>query len=237
MMKLFMLKTSNSVNNLQQELPRSESTPCVRPNEDDLDLIVDFPEGPRRRSTGNIGGMNRVKFSSTNSLYRLDEYRNGGDPRATWYTKMDYKSFRRDTQMEVFFARQRQKMHEKNETRRGSIGLSIEEEEDGDDNDDGNGKQSEKQLRGIEDCDPKCTIEEEEDKTHLTGIQHLVCKENLHETLKQQEDHRKAVIEEYWRQVEQGDWDPNSVRKISRSYSSNSVSRACEYAAPLAFKR
>ncbi|KAL7461768.1 hypothetical protein ACHAXS_003808 [Conticribra weissflogii] len=230
MMK-FMFKNSNSVSTtLQQELLRSTSTPNLRPDfEGDGDLIVDFPEVPRRSSTGNLRGMKRVKFSSTNSFHRLDAYRNGGDPSATWYTKMDYKTFRRDTQMEVFTARQRQKMQERNENRGSSIGLSIDDDDDYVE-EDGNKRLSEKQPRGSKGFDPSSTVKE--DKTHLTGIQHLICKEKLRQSLTQQEKHRKAVIEEYWRQVERGNCDPNSLRKISRSYSSNSVSRACEYAAP-----
>lgn len=64
----------------------------------------------------------------------------------------------------------------------------------------------------------------------ITGIQHVIDKKTIMEIARNKEMHKRAVIDEYFRQMKIGLCDPGTLRTVSREYSIACEKRARRYA-------
>jgi len=68
----------------------------------------------------------------------------------------------------------------------------------------------------------------------ITGIQHVIDEKTIMEIARNKEMHKRAVIDEYFRQMRIGLCDPEALRTVSRVYSMACENRARSYALELA---
>ncbi len=167
---------------------------------EESDLIVGFPDIPRALSSKKL--KREVRISSRATVHEPDvrEARDECKPYSPWYSNRHYKLFRRDTKNEVLLAR-----------RRDCVGLCIDGENEGNEDfiDDNLGMD-----------DDQC----------IAGIERLVSEDIAREIAEEQRVHRRAVLDEYWRQVAFNDLDPQQLRKVSRIHSNKGKVRAWKYA-------
>ncbi|KAL7461200.1 hypothetical protein ACHAXS_001623 [Conticribra weissflogii] len=71
-------------------------------------LIVDFPEVPRHETIEKIKSAKKVTFCANSTMRTYCDHLHDGDGRScnSWYNKDDYKSFRKNAEDEIWFARQ-----------------------------------------------------------------------------------------------------------------------------------